>query len=103
MQLRSAYVGEDVPITIIYEDDAGNAVDPDDTTIEPTVTVVDVPEHESGSETDVVSAQLMSQNGTGDFEFVWDTTGETAGEYRVEVTADFNAETKIVKQTIHLE
>ncbi|QLG63087.1 hypothetical protein [Halorarum salinum] len=103
MRLQNAFVGEDVPITITYEDDAGAAVDPDDTATEPTVTVVDVPEHDAESETDVVSDQLMNQNGTGDFEYVWDTSGLDAGEYRIEVTADFSTETKIVKQTILLE
>ncbi|WEL29856.1 hypothetical protein [Haloferax volcanii] len=103
MVLPSAYVGEDVPLTVAYEDDAGNAVDPDDTANEPTVTVVDVPERESGSETDVVSSEVMTANGTGDFEYVWDTSSEDAGEFRIEVTADFDAETKIVKQTIQLE
>jgi hypothetical protein len=103
MPLASAYVGEDVPVTVTYEDDAGNAVDPDDTTVDPTVTIVDVPERDSGSETEIVSDALMDQNGTGEFEYVWDSSGEEAGEFRIEVSGDFNAETKIVKQRIRLE
>lgn len=103
MQLAAAYVGEDVPVTITYEDDAGNAVDPDDTTSEPTVTIIALPERDTGTETEVVSSEVMASNATGEFEFVWDTTGEDAGEYRIEVTADFSSETKIEKQRIQLE
>lgn len=96
-RLQSAYLGEDVPATITYEDDAGNAVDPDDTASDPTITIT------AEDDTEVVSAIVMTQNGTGDFEYVWDTSGEDAGEFRIEVTADFDSETKIVKQTIQLE
>jgi len=102
-RVASAYVGEDIPVTVTYEDDAGNAVDPDDTANEPTVTIVDVPERESGTETDVVTGEVMTDNATGEFEFVWDSSGADVGEYRVEVTADFDSETKIVKQRIRLE
>lgn len=102
-RLASAYVGEDVPLTVSYEDDAGDAVDPDDTTSDPSVTVVDVPDLDSGSESTIVDGETMASNATGEFEYVWDTTGEDAGEYRIEVTADFDSETKIVKHRIWLE
>lgn len=96
-RLASAYAGEDVPITLTYEDDAGNAVDPDDPTTEPTVTIVD-----TSDESEIVSSVLMDQNATGEFEYVWDTTGESTGTYQIAVSADFNAETKIVKQELQL-
>ncbi|WP_226040840.1 hypothetical protein [Natrinema sp. DC36] len=98
----TAYEGEDVPLTISYEDSDGNAIDPDDqdTSGDPDadVTVVD-----TSDDTEVISAQSMTHGSTGEFEHVWDTAGAGTGTYRVEVTAEFSSETKIAKTEIQLE
>lgn len=102
MTISKAYDGEDVVLTINYTDDAtGDPVDPDDTTAMPTWTITD-----TSDDTEVLSAVTGTQNGAGDFEYVWDTAadGNGAGTYEVEVSAEFNSgETKIQRDTITLE
>lgn len=101
MSIRTAYVGEDVPITIAYEDDAGNAVDPDDQGTDGTpdadITIID-----TSDDTEVVTAVAMTNTATGEFEHVWDTSTLAAGSFRVKVEAVFSGETKISKKTIDL-
>lgn len=96
--IDAAYDGEDVPIRVLYEDTDETAIDPDDTAADPTVTITD------SADTAHVDGVLMTQNGTGDFEHVWDsaTNGSGTGEYTVTITADFASETKISRDTIEL-
>lgn len=99
MSVNSAYVGEDVPVTILYTDSDGAATDPDDPAVTwPTIEITDL-----SDDSTALASTVMSQNGTGDFEHVWDTSGETAGTtYEIVITAEFSSETKINKATIEL-
>lgn len=103
MTIDKAIAGEDVPITINYTDDAGNAVDPDDTgsdgTPDAEVTILDM-----STDTELISAVAMTHNETGDFEYVWDTATDAdgAGSYRISISAEFSGETKISRDTIDL-
>lgn len=92
MTIESAYVGEDVPLTVTF--DKGNT-DPD---ADPTITVTN-----NTDDVEAVSAQTMTSQSTGVYEYVWDTTGEPATGYVVAVTAEFGGETKIAKSYIELE
>lgn len=99
--MMTAYEGEDVPLTISYVDDAGSAIDPDDPgTTWPSIEIID-----ESDESTALTGTVMTQNGTGEFEYVWDTEADAngAGTYRVEVTAEFSTETKISKTRIELE
>lgn len=103
MAIERAYAGEDVPVQIAYTDDAGNAVDPDDQgsdgVPDADITIVD-----TRDETEVVSAAAMTHVATGEFEYVWDSsTANGPATYRVEISAEFSAETKITKDVIDLE
>ncbi|GAB3669554.1 hypothetical protein [Halopiger thermotolerans] len=102
MTIKSAYDGEDVPIEIAYTDDSG-AIDPDDQgsdgTPDANITIID-----NSDGTEVVSAQSMTHNDVGVFEYVWDTSAANgAGTYLVEITAEFGGETKISKSKITLK
>lgn len=97
MAITSAWVGEDVPIRITYDD---GATDPDDTNadgVPDAAITITAPDG-----TEPVSAVAMTHVSVGVFEYVWDTAGLATGEYRVEVTAEFSAETKIAKSSIEL-
>lgn len=99
--ISQAYDGEDVPITILYEDSSGNGVDPDDQGTDGVpdayITITD------DTDTAVVSSVEMTHNAAGDFEYVWDTsTASGVGEYEVEISADFSGETKITRDSIEL-
>lgn len=101
MAIDSAYIGEDIPITAVYD---GGGTDPDDTgsdgTPDATITILD---NDDGTE--VISAATMTHESTGIFEYGWATGSDANGSgiYIVEVTADFSSETKIVKDSIELE
>lgn len=103
MTISKAVAGEDVPITIDFEDGAGNAVDPDDTDADGNpdaeVTVVD-----TSDDTELLSSVAMSYVETGSFEHVWDTDVDANGpeEYRISISAEFSSETKISRDTIQL-
>lgn len=101
--LRSAFEGEDVPITVTFtDDDTGDPVDEDttgDTTPSgPTITVT------APDGTAVVDGVVMSNTSTGNYEHVWDTDSDSAGTgtYQVEVEGEFSSETKIAKATIQI-
>lgn len=102
MVLTRGIVGEDIPLTISYEDSNGDPVDPDDQDSDGTpdadVTIRD----EDGTE--LVTSQAMTHNETGDFEYVWDTSvdADGSGTYEVDVVAEFNGETKITRNEIQL-
>lgn len=103
-RISSAYLGEDVPLTVTYTDpDTGDPVDPDDTdsdgTPDVTVTIT------APDDTEVISAVAMSNPSVGEYEYVWDTSTDASGtgEYTAEVTADFNGETKIERVNIRLK
>lgn len=97
MPITSAWVGEDVPVRITYDD--GNT-DPDDVDADGdpdadiTITAPDG--------TEPVSAVAMTNTAVGVFEYVWDTATLGTGDYGVEVSAEFGGETKISKSTIEL-
>lgn len=91
MAIDSAYVGEDVPITVTYD---SGGTDPDSA---PTITVTD-----NSDGTELVSSTAMTSVSTGVYEFVWDSTDQSAGFYGVSVSAEIDAETKIVKDTLKL-
>jgi hypothetical protein len=103
MALERAYAGEDVPIQVSYSDD-GAAVDSDDTDADGTpdaeVTITD-----NSDDTEVISAASMTHESTGVFEYVWDTDADAngPGAYEIEVAAEFDSETKIVRDFIRLE
>lgn len=101
MSISKAIAGEDIPIRVSYTDpDTGNSTDPDDPGVTwPTVTITDE------DDTEQVSAAVMTQDDTGEFEYVWDTAtdGSGAGVYTIEVEAEFNSQTKISKDTMELE
>lgn len=102
-QVRTAYLGEDIPIQISYTDADGNAVDPDDVTADAvadaTITIT------APNDTDVVSNAAMSRLAAGVFEYVWDSGLNNAGtgQYTISVTADFAGETSIKKARITLQ
>lgn len=94
-RIASVYEGEDVPITVEYVDpDTGDPTDPDEA---PTVTVT------APDDTAVVDAVAMTADGTGNYEHVWDTAGEATGVYEVDVSAEFDTETKIDRVTVEVE
>ena len=98
MPLESAYEGEDVPLVAAFTDDSGSAIAPDSA---PTLTLTD------NEGTAVVDGTPMTDvtGETGVYEYVWDTATDfgTSGTYDVTVTAEFSAETKIVRQTIRVD
>lgn len=103
MPIERAFAGEDVAVSQNYTDpDTGDPVDPDDTGTDGvpdvSVTITD----DAGTEH--ISAVAMTHNGTGDFEYVWDTDVDSAGTgtYTVETSAEFSGETKIDRDTITL-
>lgn len=103
MAIKRAYLGEDVPITITYEDDTGTAVDPDDTNadaVPDAVINITAPD-----DTAAVTDAAMTHTAAGSFEYVWDTAIDAAGAgtYTVEVSAEFGGETKISRNTITLQ
>lgn len=102
-RLSDAYLGEDVPVAIQYNDpDTGDAVDPDDTDADgvpdASVTITD----DGGTEH--VTAAAMSHLSTGEFEYVWDTSVDAGdeGTYEVEVSAEFSGDTKIERVQLPL-
>lgn len=102
MAIRSAIIGEDIPITAVF--DSGGA-DPDDTgtdgTPDATITITD----NSDGTAVVSSGTAMTHKSTGTFEYQW-ATGSAAnggGVYVVEVSAEFDGETKIKRDIIELE
>ncbi|WP_435552752.1 hypothetical protein [Natrinema sp. CGMCC1.2065] len=103
MTIKSAYAGEDVPIQIAYTNAAGT-VDPDDQDTDDTPDA-DITITANSDGTEVISAQAMTHNDVGEFEYVWDTDADANGEgtYLVEVTAEFNGETKINRSQITLK
>lgn len=102
MTIKSAYLGEDVPVEIAYSDDTG-AIDPDDQDTDDTPDA-DITISDNSDGTEVISAQAMTHNDVGEFEYVWDTDVDAngAGTYVVEITAEFSGETKINKSQITL-
>lgn len=101
MPLEDAYQGEDVPLTVSYTDDSGNAVAPDGVSGSsgPTITVT------SPNGTAVVDAVVMTESQVGTYEHLWDTATnfDGTGTYTVEVSAELSSETKIVKSTIKVK
>ena len=97
--LIKADEGEDVPLVVEYIDDNKDPIAPDDTTVDPTITITD-----SGG-TAVVSGVLMNELSVGEYEYVWDTDVDGTGPdvYEVRVSADFNAETDIETGTVRVE
>lgn len=97
--LPAAYEGEDVPIIISYTDDAGDPIAPEGASDStgPTITIT-----ESGST--IIDAVAMTEDETGTYEYVWDTSSDFGGTgtYLVEVTGEFSSETKIAKATIQV-
>lgn len=96
-RLRGAYVGEDVPVTISYEDsDDETAVDPD---AAPSITITD------SDGTTLIDGVAMTSVETGVYEYVWDTAADAngAGDYQVDVSAEFSSETKIERITLPLK
>ena len=102
-QVRSAYLGEDIPIQVSYTDANGNAVDPDDlnadATADASITIT------APDGTDVVANAAMTRLAAGVFEYVWDsaTNNTGTGQYTISVTADFSGETSIKKARITLQ
>lgn len=98
MAISKAYAGEDVVLEVAYTDSGGTGVDAD--TI-PTITIT------NSEDTEEVSAASLDDTvgGTGEYEYVWDTDVDASGTgtYTVEVTGEFSAETKILRDTITLE
>lgn len=101
MPIQAATVGEDVPITVQFTDDAGTAIDPDDQGTDG-VADADITITNTNTDTAVVSAAAMTRTGTGAFEYVWDTTNAAAVAHSVDVSAEFSGETKIVKESLQL-
>ncbi|SFS63114.1 hypothetical protein [Halostagnicola kamekurae] len=103
MTIKSAYVGEDVPIEIAYSDSNG-AVDPDDQDTDENPDA-DITITANSDSTEVISAQSMTHNDVGAFEYVWDTDADAngSGTYVIEITAEFDGETKINKSQITLK
>ena len=99
MTIESAYVGEDVPLTVVYDD---GGTDPDDTdadgTPDASITITN-----NADGTEVVSSAAMAYQSTGAFEYVWDTSTLSDEFYNVEVSAEFGGETDITKDQIELE
>lgn len=101
--IESAYLGEDVPLIARFRNPDDTGADPDDQNADAvpdanlTVTAPD-------GTTEVLTSVAMTHQATGEFEYVWDTAvnGAGIGEYTVEVTAEFSAETKIGRDTIEL-
>ena len=94
-RLQPVYLGDDVPLVINYADpDTGDPVDPDDVdgdgTPDANVTIT------GPDGTVVIDSVAMTHNATGEFEYVWDTAVDAAGDgqYTVEAAADFGGETK---------
>lgn len=103
-RIDSAYVGEDVPIKMVFEDpDTGDPVDPDDTDSDGTPDVTLTITGPNGTEH--VTDAAMSNPSVGEYEYVWDTATDASGtgEYTAETTADFNGETKIERVNIRLK
>lgn len=100
MTVESATLGEDVPITV-YFDNGGT--DPDDTDSDgnpdASITITD-----NGDGTEVISAVAMSHDATGELSYEWDTSvdANAGGAYVIEITAEFNGLTKIAKDMIRL-
>lgn len=96
MTVESANLGEDVPITATFvEHDTGTAVDGDTA---PTITITN-----NSDGTEVVSAVAMtSETDTGVYSYQWDTSGNSAARYVIEIAGEFSSLTKIVKDTIRL-
>lgn len=100
MTVAHAYEGEDVPIQITYDN---GGTDPDDTGTDgvpdASITITD-----NSDGTAMVSAAAMTHLSTGTFEYVWDSDvdGAGPGTYVIEITAEFDGETKIAKDTISL-
>ena len=99
MTIESAYVGEDVPLTVVYDD---GGTDPDDTDADGTPDAsITITNNDDGTE--VVSSAAMAHQSTGTFEYVWDTSTLSTGHYGVEVSAEFGGETKLAKDKIELK
>lgn len=96
MTLESVYAGEDVPIVVEFDD---GTTDPDDQATDGTPDA-DITITNADTDTEAVSAEAMTHESTGVFEYVWDTTAAGSGSYIIEVTAEFGGETKIVKDRI---
>lgn len=100
MTVNSAYEGEDVPITIIYDN---GGTDPDDTNDDGDPEAdISIIYNDDG--TTVVDGVSMSSIDTGELEYVWDTEEGTegTGTYIIEIAAEFDGETKISKDMISL-
>lgn len=100
MTVDSAELGEDVPITIVYDN---GGTDPDDTDSDSTPdAVITITDNSDG--TAIISAVSMTHDATGKFVYEWDTSadGIEAGTYIIEITAEFSGLTKISKDLIHL-
>lgn len=104
-QIRSAHLGEDIPIQISYTDANGNAVDPDNVDADAGATPDAYITITASDDTDVVANAAMTHLSPGTFEFVWDSGLNNAGtgQYTVSINADFSGETSIKKARITLQ
>lgn len=86
MTVRSAYLGEDVTLTILYD---GGGTDPD---AAPTITITD-----NSAGTEVISAVSMTSEAVGEYSYGWDTSADANGasRYVLEIEAEFDSSTKI--------
>ena len=104
-QVRTAYLGEDIPIQISYADANGNAVDPDNLDADAGATPDAYITITAPNDTDVVANAAMSRIAAGVFEYVWDSGLNNAGtgQYTISVQTDFSGETSIKKARITLQ
>lgn len=97
-QLRRGIIGEDIPITVAYTDPAdGTAVATD---VAPDIVITGP----AGTE-EVASTAMTDVGGTGEYEYVWDTStvADGEGDYVAEITAEIGGETNIARAVISLD